>query len=262
MSNFSELLPAFIENPIAHRGFHDCQGLKSFGSGPENSRQSINQAITLGFGIEVDVRFSQDYVPIVIHDNNLMRLCGLNIDVSSTQFSDLLIAHLKNGETISSLEEVLFLVQGKVPLLLEIKSREKDQNIRMMTKTICDVIKDYNGPLALMSFAWGLITDLEIQKCNIPRGLISQFFCEDKELLVSDHERLGIKEADLINFGISFISHECTNLSKELYERNIKANRKVLTWTIYSKEMADKVKPMCDNITFEGFIPQKHKGEY
>jgi hypothetical protein len=79
---------------------------------------------------------------------------------------------------------------------------------------------------------------------------------------MSDHERLGIKEADLINSGISFISHECTNLSKELYERNKKANRKVLTWTIYSKEMANKVKPMCDNITFEGFIPQKHKGEY
>ena len=58
------------------------------------------------------------------------------------------------------------------------------------------------------------------------------------------------------------LDYQCKHQSKKLYERNIKANRKVLTWTIYSKEMADKVKPMCDNITFEGFIPQKHKGEY
>ena len=57
MFNFLNRLPkSFIKKPLAHRGFHDCSGSFTKGSGPENSRESIFHAINNGLGIEVDVR--------------------------------------------------------------------------------------------------------------------------------------------------------------------------------------------------------------
>ena len=67
--SLNKLPKSFIQKPIAHRGFHDCNGSFIKGSGPENSRESILHAIKNGLGVEIDVRFTKDYVPLVIHDN-------------------------------------------------------------------------------------------------------------------------------------------------------------------------------------------------
>ena len=70
MFNILNKLPkSFIKKPIAHRGFHDCNGFFTKGLGPENSRESVLSEVQNGFGVEIDVRFTKDYVPIVIHDN-------------------------------------------------------------------------------------------------------------------------------------------------------------------------------------------------
>ena len=254
-NTFYELPKTFLENPIAHRGFHDCNGLKKNGNGPENSRESINAASALGFGIEIDVRLSKDYVPIVFHDHNLLRLCDLDINVSDSRSTVLLNARLKNSEPLPSLEEILYLVNGKVPLLIEIKPRAREQDVGLITRSICVLIENYTGPLALMSFDWSLIIALKFHKPNVPRGLVSQFFEKSTGLLSSDHEKLGISELSLLSHGASFISHSCANLSEELYVRNFEQNRKLLTWTVHSQEMADRVSQKCDNITFEGFVP-------
>ena len=68
----------FVHSPFAHRGYHDCNGSFEGGKGPENSRCSIIHAIQNGLGVELDVRFTKDYKPIVIHDDYLKRLCGVN----------------------------------------------------------------------------------------------------------------------------------------------------------------------------------------
>ena len=255
-NNFVNLPDSFLANPIAHRGFHDCGNLKESGKGPENSRQSIIQGMNLGFGIEIDVRLSKDYVPIVVHDQSLVRLCRKNMNVSESFATDLFKASLINGEFLPSLEEILFLVDGRVSLLIEVKTGEIDQDIELIAKAICNLVRNYSGPLALMSFDWSLLKALAKYKPNTPIGLITQVFDKNKRSLMSDYEKLGIQEANLFNYGISFISHYYNNLSKELYERNTRVNRKVLTWTVYTKEMAKKVKKKCDNITFEGFYPQ------
>ncbi len=258
-NNFVNLPDSFLAKPIAHRGFHNCKNFKKFGKGPENSRESVTEAIGFGFGVEIDVCFSKDYVPVVIHDQNLIRLCKKNINVFDSFATDLFKSSLKNGEFLPSLEEILSLVNGRASLLIEIKIRKKDQDIQLIAKKIGHLIRNYTGPVALMSFDWSLVKAFAKKISDIPRGLITQGFDQNKQSLISDHEKSGIKENNLLTYGISFISHYYGDLSEDFYKRNALANRKVLSWTVCTKEMSKRVKKKCDNITFEGFCPQTKK---
>ena len=76
---------------------------------------------------------------------------------------------------------------------------------------------------------------------------------------MSEEEVTGIGEALLTQAAISFISHSCKDLSDNLYKNMVKTNRKILTWTIYTEKEAKEVKELCDNITFEGFLPLKEE---
>ena len=250
-----QLPESFLNKPIAHRGLHDCSKLMGVGNGPENSREAIMHAIKSGFGVEIDVRFSKDSIPVVVHDQNLLRLCQVDINVSERNYFDLSKAYLRNKEHLPKLDEILRLIKGRVPLLIEIKSEVEHRKEELIATLIRDHVKDYFGPLALMSFNWGVIKALERLNLRIPKGLVSQAFDKIKRVFTCDSHPLEIEENSLIKNGVSFISHECKNLSKDLYRRNVRANRKVLTWTVCDKEMAVRVRDKCDNITFEGFLP-------
>ena len=119
--NLIHLPESFLNKPIAHRGLHDCGNLIGIGNGPENSREAIMHAIELGFGVEIDVRFSKDFIPVVVHDQNLLRLFQVDINVSEENYSDLLKASLKNKELLPTLDDILRLIKGRVPVLIEIK---------------------------------------------------------------------------------------------------------------------------------------------
>ena len=80
--NLIQLPESFLNNPIAHRGLHNSGDLMGIGNCPENSREAIINAIKLGYGVEIDVRFSKDSIPVVVHDQNLLRLCQVDINVS------------------------------------------------------------------------------------------------------------------------------------------------------------------------------------
>ena len=253
--NLIQLPESFLNNPISHRGLHDCGDLMGIGSGPENSREAIMHAIKLGFGVEIDVRFSKDFIPVVVHDQNLLRLCQVDMNVSEGNYRDFLQVRLKNKELLPKLDDILRLIKGRVPVLIEIKSEVESRKEELIATLICDHVKDYSGPLALMSFNWGVIKALESLNLRIPKGLVSQAFDKVKKVFTCDSHPLEIEENSLIKNGVSFISHEYRNLTKDFYLRNLGANRKVLTWTVCDKEMAVKVRDKCDNITFEGFLP-------
>ena len=253
--NLIQLPESFLNNPIAHRGLHNSGDLMGIGNCPENSREAIMHAIKSGFGVEIDVRFSKDSIPVVVHDQNLLRLCQVDINVSERNYFDLSKAYLKNKERLPKLDDILRLVKGRVPVLIEIKSEVGHRKEELIATLIRDHVRDYFGPLALMSFDWGVIKALESLKLRIPKGLVSQAFDKIKGVFTCDSHTLEIEENSLIKNGVSFISHEYRNLTKDFYRRNLGANRKVLTWTVCDKEMAVKVRDKCDNITFEGFLP-------
>ena len=255
MFNFLNKLPkSFIKKPLAHRGFHDCNGSFTKGSGPENSRESIFHAIKNGLGIEIDVRFTKDYVPVVIHDDYLKRLCGVDNYLSNYNYNETKLIKLKNNEGLPTLSEILSIVDGNTPILIEFKKLNKTQDHNFFKNDLISLLKKYFGPIALMSFDLKLITYLSKKLPNIKRGLVIEKYDYNKKIYSSNAEKI-ITENQMQKNEISFVSFEYSTLTKEFYNINKKKNRNVIAWTINSKLDAIKTKNFCDTITFEGFNP-------
>ena len=114
---------AFLATPIAHRAYHDLARGR-----PENSRAAIRAAVAAGYGIEIDLQLSKDGVPMVFHDETLERLTPRQGWVCDLPANELASIPLTGGdEAIPTLTEVLDLIAGSVPLLIELK----DQTLRM-----------------------------------------------------------------------------------------------------------------------------------
>ena len=234
MFNFLNKLPkSFIKKPLALRGFHDCNGSFTKGSGPENSRESILHAINNGLGIEIDVRFTKDYVPIVIHDDYLKRLCGVDNYLSNYNYNEIKLLKLNNNESLPTLSEVLSIVNGKAPILIEFKKLNKTQEQKFFKNELYSLLKKLP---------------------NIQRGLVLEKYDYIKKIYSSYDENV-ITENQMQKNGISFVSFEYSKLTKEFYNINKTKKRNVIAWTINSKLEAIKMKNCCDTITFEGFKP-------
>lgn len=128
---------------IAHRGMHSLVI-------PENSLRAFEKAIEAGNGIEIDVRLTKDGIPVVVHDNSLKRVCGVNKKVSELTYDELKGYSLSGSDQhIPTLQEVLSVVNGKVPLIIEIK-------INFRCKDICskaaEMLKSYKGIYCIQSF--------------------------------------------------------------------------------------------------------------
>ena len=109
--------PVFLTTPLAHRALHDVTDGR-----PENSRAAISAAIAHGYGIEIDVQLSADSAAMVFHDYDLARLADGKGAIRQVDANTLRkMALLGGDEGIPTFAEVLDLVAGRVPLLVEIK---------------------------------------------------------------------------------------------------------------------------------------------
>ena len=105
---------------FAHRGLHDAVA-------PENSMAAFDRAVAAGVGVELDVQLTSDGVPVVFHDWTLDRMCGVSGRIGQKTFAELQELRLGGtGERIPALQAVLERVDGRVPLLVEIKSQGLD----------------------------------------------------------------------------------------------------------------------------------------
>lgn len=133
-------ISSLLRKPIAHRGAH--------GDGiPENSLRAFEEAVQCGYPIELDIRLSADGIPMVIHDDSLFRLCGDIRHVSELtagELSDLFIGETE--EKIPTLSQVLETVNGRVPLLIELKSGGNT------AERAFEILKNYTGYYAVESF--------------------------------------------------------------------------------------------------------------
>ena len=148
---------------FAHRGLH--------GPGvPENSIAAFEAAIAAGAGIECDLRLSADGVPIVFHDRDAVRMCGDPRVCSASSWSDLSQLRLAESDgRIPSLKQMLELVGGKVPLLLELKD---ERNAPRFAAAVVAELRDYDGPVGVMSFAAGVGRWLADHAPAVRRGLV------------------------------------------------------------------------------------------
>ena len=184
----------FFDTPIAHRGLHDCNG--AFGSGrTENSSSAFLSAISLGYGIELDIQLSADGVPLVFHDRTLNRLLRINKRVSELDLNRLRKLRLPNQEKIPTLDEILSLVCGKVPILIELKEQNDIvfRNSGRMEDAVALLLKQYNGPVGVMSFNPQSVKLFGMKLPTVPRGLVTEEFHQRDWSHLNENERLSLR---------------------------------------------------------------------
>ena len=249
------MLPqVFLDRPIAHRGLHDVLDGR-----PENSLASFRAAIALGFCIELDLQISKDGQAIVFHDDELQRLCGVKGAVCQQTAKDLWKTPLIGGSVgIPTLKQVLKLVDGQVPLLIEIKDQDLrlGTNIGTLEAATAKVLENYDGPIALMSFNPHSVAKLADLVPDVPRGLTTCNFDKADWLLVPDERREELASIpDFDRTGSCFVSHQRDQLDSPAVSRLKNQNYLVLWWTIRSNEQEREARQVADNITFEGYLP-------
>jgi glycerophosphoryl diester phosphodiesterase len=132
------------ERPFAHRGLHG-------GGIVENSRSAITEAVTHGYGIEVDVRLSADFIPMVFHDEGLDRLTFGTGPLADRESDDLRSLRFRMGNgAIPALSDVLEAIGGRVPLLIELKA--SGPAYHQLCWAVARTLYLYPGPVGVMSF--------------------------------------------------------------------------------------------------------------
>ena len=233
-----------VEEYIAHRGLHDEKA-------PENSLPAFENAIKKGYPIETDIHQISDGTLIVFHDSSLQRMCGIDGYVKNLKKEDLKKIHLAGTkETIPTLDEFLDCVNGRTPVLFEIKNQGK---IGGLESALYNKLKDYKGEFAIQAFNPFVLEWFKNNAPEIIRGQLSGYFKGEK---LGFFKKLFLKRMSL-NKKVSqphFISYE----AKALPNRYVRKYRELplLAWTIRSQEEYMKAIKFCDNIIFEGFEPK------
>ncbi len=152
--------------PVAHRGLH--------GNGiVENSLSAASAAIAANYAIEVDLQLSKDGEVVVFHDRTLDRLTAEKGEVAARTAAELNAIKLKDTQdTIPSLAQLLALVAGRVPLVLELKSPWNGDTT--LARKVADMLARYAGPAAVMSFDPDLVAALRKYAPELPRGIVAE----------------------------------------------------------------------------------------
>lgn len=238
--------------PVAHRALHDRAAGR-----PENSRAAIRAAISAGYAIEIDLQCSRDGQAVVFHDYELDRLTGSSGPVRARTAADLGGIRLRDAaDGIPTLAEVLAIVAGQVPLLIEIKDQDgaMGPGVGLLEAVTARHLAGYDGDVAVMSFNPHAVAEMARLLPRVPRGLVtSAYRAQDWAPLpaaVCDRLR-PIPDYDRV--GASFISHEWRDLGRARVAELAAAGADVLCWTIRSATEEAEARRVAVNVTFEGY---------
>lgn len=226
----------------AHRGLH--------GNGvPENSLLAFGEAVKKGFGIELDVQLSADGVVMVFHDYTLIRVTGKEENLKNLTAAELQALSLAGTEqTIPTFREVLELVDGKVPLLVELKG--EDLNSALCPK-VAELLQNYQGPYCVESFNPLLVKNI---KKHLPEAYCGQLYtnvCRDKKkysplnLILSAMAFNFLARPDFIAYNIKDRKAFPVLVATKLY----KAPRFV--WTVRTEEELETAHRLGEHPIFE-----------
>lgn len=242
---------SFCAVPLAHRALHDMADGR-----PENSRAAIRAAIEAGYGIEIDVQLSADNAAMVFHDYALDRLTGATgaIRLQTTQQLDQ-ITLLGSDEGIPTLPEVLSIVAGRVPLLVELKDQDGGMgpNVGPLEEAVAEALASYSGDVAVMSFNPHSVARMAALAPDMPRGLVtSAYDPTDWPLPVETCAHLR-EIPDYDRVGAVFISHEVEDLDRPRVATLKAQGAMICCWTVRDTQTERTARKIADTITFEGY---------
>lgn len=238
--------------PIAHRGLHDASA-----GVIENTATAFSAAIAAGYGIECDLQVSADGEAMVYHDDALGRLTAESDALASLSAAAIQAARFRQtDDRILTLGELCDLVAGRVPLLIELKSRF-DGDLRLAARA-ATVLARYPCPAALMSFDPAHLAALRASAPALTRGIVAT-----RHYARADGPALPFMRtfsmAHLLHAPSTrphFVAYAVRDLPAPgpWVARNIFA-RSVLTWTVRSEPDRETAVRWADQIIFEGFRP-------
>ncbi len=240
------------ERPFAHRGLHDpATGIV------ENTAESFLAAIEKGYAIECDVVLAGDGEAVVFHDDRLERLTTGTGRTDAYSVAELkAISFRQAGATgFLTLSELAELVDGRVPLLVEMKSYWNGE-ARLAERTVAH-LRDYPGALAVMSFDPVLLAQVRLLAPEMVLGLTACPFTHAFwRGVLPTPLRISLQMMDHLEMTrpefISFDADALPSWQTTMFRR---AGLPVLSWTVRDQRKAHHVRRYADQITFEGFQP-------
>ena len=229
----------------AHRGLFDNET-----DAPENSLNAMRKAVEAGYGIEFDIQLSKDDVPVIFHDASLKRMCGVDGKVWDYTLEELQKMKLaSSNETIPTLEQVLKVVDGKVPLIIEYKMDRVDTKVCELGNAI---LEKYNGVYCMESFHPFAVKWYREHRPDVIRGQLSQDFSK------TDYK--GIQYWAMTHLLLNFLTRPdfiaYNHKDKDIFSRRLCAQLGALSvaWTIKNREQYEEAKPYFDLVIFDIFI--------
>lgn len=238
----------------AHRGLHDQDE-----GATENSIQAFELAVKHGFGIELDVQLTKDDRLIVFHDGDLRRVCGVDGRICDMTYDELLQVPLPDGTRVPLFRDVLALVDGQTPLIVEVKhhggaERNAEAALRLL--------RDYKGAYCVESFHPLAVRYFRRHAPDVVRGqLVWGGGWKKDELSAVNHFAMKHQLLNVLGRP-NFVAHSVPNdrtlamwLMKRLYKPPLAA------WTIRDQAALDRADKDYDYPIFEGFMPSGERAK-
>ena len=218
---------------FAHRGLHGT-------AVPENSMAAFQAAIDADVGIECDLRLSRDGFAMVFHDHSLKRLCEVDIETESLHAAALMRFRLDHSDQqIPLLVDVLTLVAGKVPLLLELKRQGGCAPIDHLCAATLKTLCGYRGPVGVMSFDPRASTWFARHAPDLQRGLV-----------IADRLSTLKRWGAMMDATPHFLAIDRAALGRPWVAR-ARRWRPVASWTIRSGTEREAAQPLADTLIWE-----------
>lgn len=251
------IMPRTVHRPepmpkvyYAHRGLHD-----NAGDAPENTLAAFRRAVEHGYGMELDVQLTKDGQVVVAHDFNISRICGVDADIDTLTYEELQqYPVFDSEERIPLFRDVLELVDGRAPLIVEIKYKNSQSKICQKAQ---EILREYEGYYCVESFHPQAVYWYRTHEPHLCRGQLSSNFQKHD----GQHAPVYyIMRHLLTNFltAPDFIAYDCRDyraVSKNICRRLYRCP--AVAWTVKSQEQLDEIREAYDYFIFEGFIPEE-----
>lgn len=246
--DFGQAWDLLFHPPIAHRGLWSPDGP------PENSLGAFQAACAAGYGIELDVQLSADGEAVVFHDDRLKRMTGRDgrvRDFTAEQLGEMRLAGA--DEKIPTLLETLAVVGRRAMIHVELKTPFGE--VGPLEQRVHEVIADHNGPLCVIGFnpyshAW-----FADRYPGVLRGLDS--YSWDRAPQINEAQRRAFAALEHVEIARPhFLALGLDMLPSRKAAEHRARGMPVVAWTVREPAQWAAVKDGCDNLIFEGFVPE------
>lgn len=252
-------LASIFARPVAHRGYHDADnGII------ENSPTAITRAIEKNFAIEVDVQETADGEALVFHDYTLDRLAEGTGKIIDLPADELVRIHMKTGtDKLWLLQDLFDLVDGKVPLVVEIKSLMRRHAQGDFVRHVTNQVAGYRGPACIKTFDPDMLSHAKNANSSVLRGIVA-----DGAEPGRDYARYGRMDRYIlrhllhaprtrphfISYGVKDLPKAGPSLLRSVFKLPL------MTWTVRTRDQRETAARYADQIVFEGFDPDADNG--